>query len=116
MSNHTPEPSYWHENDSYCEINSERDGQIGDSCASSCLGDIDLGIANAARIVTCVNACAGMEDPAAEIDELKRQRDELLEALNMARDYIVCCTCGGPALVGLAQVIDELLDNTEVTK
>ena len=85
MSNHTPEPWYWHENDSYCEINSERDGQIGDSCASSCLGDIDLGRANAARIVTCVNACAGMEDPAAEIDELKRQRDELLNLVKQAR-------------------------------
>ena len=47
---------------------------------------------------------------------LQQQRDELLEALNMARDYIVCCTCGGPALVGLAQVIDELLDKTEGTK
>lgn len=36
---------------------------------------------NARRIAACVNACAGMEDPAAEIAELKRQRDELLEAL-----------------------------------
>ena len=85
MSKHTPEPWYWHENDSYCEINSERDGQIADSCASSCLGDIDLGRANASRIVTCVNACAGMEDPAAEIAELKRQRDELLDLVKQAR-------------------------------
>ena len=36
---------------------------------------------NARRIVTCVNACAGMDDPAAEIAELKRQRDELLAAM-----------------------------------
>lgn len=28
-------------------------------------------LANAARIIDCVNACAGMEDPAAEIAELK---------------------------------------------
>lgn len=39
---------------------------------------------DANRIVTCVNACAGMEDPASEIAELKRQRDELLWALHDA--------------------------------
>ena len=39
---------------------------------------------DALRIVTCVNACAGMADPAAEIAELKRQRDELLVALGVA--------------------------------
>ena len=39
---------------------------------------------DASRIVTCVNACAGMADPAAEIAELKRQRDELLVALGAA--------------------------------
>ena len=39
---------------------------------------------DANRIVTCVNACAGMTDPAAEIAELKRQRDELLSALHDA--------------------------------
>ena len=34
--------------------------------------------ANADRIVSCVNACAGMEDPATDISALKAQRDELL--------------------------------------
>lgn len=43
---------------------------------------------NARRIVTCVNACAGMEDPAAEISELKRQRDELLASLGAAIQLI----------------------------
>lgn len=32
----------------------------------------------AERLVSRYNACEGMEDPAAEIAELKRQRDELL--------------------------------------
>ena len=32
----------------------------------------------AERLVSRYNACAGMDDPAAEIAELKRQRDELL--------------------------------------
>ena len=108
MSNHTPEPWYWHENDSYCEINSERDGQIGDSCASSCLGDIDLGRANAARIITCVNACAGMEDPAAEIDELKQQRDELLDALRSAVETIEWMHgCSSPASDEVEEAIRE---------
>ena len=40
---------------------------------------------NARRIVACVNACAGMGDPTAEIAELKRQRDELLAALEAFR-------------------------------
>jgi hypothetical protein len=40
--------------------------------------------ANASRIVACVNACAGMEDPAAEIERLKAQRDELLRLLELA--------------------------------
>ena len=31
----------------------------------------ELDDANAARIVACVNACAGMEDPAAEIARLR---------------------------------------------
>ena len=31
-----------------------------------------------------VNSCAGMDDPAAEIAELKRQRDELLAVLGAA--------------------------------
>ena len=111
MSNHTPEPWYWHENDSYCEINSERDGQIGDSCASSCLGDIDLGRANAARIITCVNACAGMEDPAAEIDELRRQRDELLglaeRLVQWDLDYPVNCYNGYAGLQALNEIIRD---------
>jgi hypothetical protein len=34
---------------------------------------------NARRIVACVNACAGMEDPAAEIARLQAENDELDE-------------------------------------
>lgn len=59
---HTPEPWDWHNNDVYCEITSEHHGSIGDTCGSSCLGDIALGEANARRIVACVNAMAGIGD------------------------------------------------------
>jgi hypothetical protein len=41
--------------------------------------------ANAARIVACVNACEGFEDPA----DLRAQRDELLKALKAV--YIPFC-------------------------
>ena len=44
--------------------------------------------ANADRIVACVNACAGIEDPA----ELRRQRDELLDALTCLRNRINECS------------------------
>lgn len=111
MSNHTPEPWYWHENDSYCEINSERDGQIGDSCASSCLGDIDLGRANARSIVACVNACEGMEDPAAEIAELKRQRDELLGLVKAVVYHSVPVTVNGTRCAAFPWVEYEAMVN-----
>ena len=42
---------------------------------------INVTVGQFTRIVSCVNACAGMEDPAEEIAELKRQRDELLAAM-----------------------------------
>ena len=86
MSKHSPEPwssdinsSDWH------QIRSSDKNWIADTCASMCDGNIPLGEANAARIVACVNACAGMEDPAVEIEKLKRQRDELLNLVKQAR-------------------------------
>lgn len=36
---------------------------------------------DARRIVACVNACAGMADPAAEIAKLRAERDKLMAAL-----------------------------------
>ena len=41
----------------------------------------DLTESNARRIVACVNACVGMEDPKKEVEELKKDKAELLEAL-----------------------------------
>jgi hypothetical protein len=44
--------------------------------------------ANAARIVACVNACAGMDDPAGEIERLRAEREQLLAALeDFVTDY-----------------------------
>ena len=51
--------------------------------------------ANARLIVACVNACAGMEDPAAEIAELKRQRDELLGLIKCVAYHSISVTVSG---------------------
>ena len=88
MSKHTPEP--WIIDDS-AELSTsfysdDATGSIIGGCQEYMFAhrDIEERRANARRIVTCVNACAGMADPAAEIAELKRQRDELLAALGAA--------------------------------
>lgn len=44
--------------------------------------------ADARRIVACWNACEGMVNPKAEINVLRTQRDELLEALQQAIAWI----------------------------
>ena len=69
MSKHTPEP--WPPFIDVCEPATPHPGINEIVC---------LGLDNYSRARTCVNACAGMGDPTAEIAELKRQRDELLEA------------------------------------
>ena len=86
MSKHSPEPwSIIENNARWNEIYSSDKNWIADTCASMCTGDIKLGRANADRIVTCVNACAGMEDPAAAIEKMRQQRDELLNLVKQAR-------------------------------
>ena len=67
----------------------------------------------AERLVSRYNACAGMADPAAEIAELKRQRDELLESLELARDYVGSLDAGGPVLLGLICVIDDAISKSK---
>ena len=63
---------------------------------------------DARRIVACVNACAGMEDPAAEIAELKLQRDELLAALRSSVETIEWMHgCSSPASDEVEEAIRE---------
>ena len=79
MSKHTPEP--W--KDGFLRVTALNGGMR--VAVTSCDGgNVEIEQANANRIVDCVNACAGMADPAAEIAELKRKRDELLAALGAA--------------------------------
>ena len=88
MSKHTPEPWVF---DDRPDIDTnfysdDATGSIIGGCQEYTFAhrDIEDRFANAKRIVNCVNACAGMADQAAEIAELKRQRDELLSALGVA--------------------------------
>ena len=94
MSNHTPEPwKYEKELSAGCDewlISMDAgDRGRGICIAETRPGSVAGGQANAHRIVTCVNACAGMEDPAAEIAELKRQRDELLRDMQDVLDMLI---------------------------
>lgn len=43
---------------------------------------------NAARIVACVNACAGLSDPAAELARLREQNERMRDALQRALPFI----------------------------
>ena len=67
--------------------------------------------ANAARIVKCVNACAGMEYPAAEIDELKRQRDELLGLVKAVVYHSLSVTVNGTRCAAFPWVEYEAIVN-----
>ena len=88
MSKHTPEP--WR----ICE---PFEGAGGYEIADSAMNRVccDITEINANRIVTCVNACAGMADPAAEIAELKRQRDELLGLVKAVSYHSIPATVDG---------------------
>jgi len=44
--------------------------------------------ANAARIVACVNACAGMDDPQAAIEKLRADNAAMLELLQAAASHL----------------------------
>ncbi len=89
---HTPEP--WHT--FAFEVYDENQQIIADCGLSEDYWGKDGCQANAARIVACVNACAGIHDPQEliigadfalkENRELKAQRDTLLEAIKSHLD------------------------------
>lgn len=58
------------------------------SVATLDAGSDDARRADGFRIVDCVNACAGLPDPAV-VPDLLAQRDDLLAALKAARDDLV---------------------------
>lgn len=66
---HTPEP--WHvpsyASPFFCDA---KDRTVGETCTTLSKG-ADEQAANASRIVACVNACAGIEDPVALMAALR---------------------------------------------
>jgi len=51
--------------------------------------------ANAARIVSCVNACEGMDDPAKDIAALRAENAKLRDAAHEALNEILACVVDG---------------------
>jgi len=91
--NHTKGKWFSHDNGTYIELRSDcPDGEllswtaIGDVCASKYSEAGDLGAENASRIVDCVNACDGMENPIDEIAKLRSERDAAVDELNRLAD------------------------------
>ena len=101
MSKHTPEPWFHHlpsgsQHTAGGYINASADRGDDYICAVYGSGrPCDIVKANALRIVSCVNACAGIEDPEAEIAELKRQRDELLGLIKAVTAHAVMVRVDG---------------------
>ena len=102
MSKHTPEP--WFDDRATHDELYQNIKILGDENRGICWLWIDDAPvddwnseqrANANRIVTCVNACAGMANPAAEIAEMKRQRDELLGLVKAIVYHSVPVTVSG---------------------
>lgn len=60
------------------------DGPCLGGCSFSDGSQRPNGRENETRIVACVNACAGIDDPA----DLRRQRDELLQVLKEVNDNV----------------------------
>ena len=74
MSKHTPEP--WRITTHLCSRDTHIVRRIDGEKHAVCIirtNNADEAEANAARIIACVNACAGMDDPAAEIERLRAE-------------------------------------------
>ena len=99
MSKHTPEPWLIGDRDELSTnfYSDDATGSIIGGCPAYPLALRSLADrqSNARRIVNCVNACAGMTDPAAEIAELKRQRDELLWLVKAVSYHSIPATVDG---------------------
>jgi hypothetical protein len=81
---HTPGKLEWFTNgesswiaavDGGCTVARLGDRELDPDCPQ------DVDEADAARLVDCWNACIGMDDPQSAITTIKRQRDELVKAL-----------------------------------
>lgn len=83
MSKHTPEPWFHHQPSGSHHtaggyINASQDRDDGYICAVYGSGrPCNVTAANALRIVSCVNACAGMRDPEKSIAKMRKKIKQL---------------------------------------
>ena len=106
---HTPEPwvTVTHANGTPTLIH----GQASHIAECWSLDRVHTPTANASRIVACVNACAGMEDPAAEIERLKAQRAELvMDAADIAMQGADAAIQGSDATIQRDDLIKQRAD------
>ncbi len=77
MSQHTPEP--WHQSSRYLY---DKDWHtLAAFCTTNRDAPPEQDIANTQRIVACVNACAGIADPAATLAALRALLDDVADML-----------------------------------
>ena len=76
MSKHTPGRLAVHHHESTDTYTIHVEGRSWESWAIAHVGDCTQDEANARRFAACWNACEGMEDPEAEIAELRRLQAE----------------------------------------
>lgn len=114
--NYTKGKWFSHDNGTYIELRSDcPDGEllswtaIGDVCTSKFSAVGDLGAENASRIVDCVNACDGMENPVDEIAKLRYEIAMLYRLIDdkdseIARMAIIAAKAEN----NLADALDEI--------
>ena len=77
----------------YCVVSTEPVPEVNGSDAEEYYGGHLIGEsmseANAKRIVECVSACDGMDNPADEIAKLRRDRNALLASSKDLMDFIM---------------------------
>ena len=110
---HTPEPWYLQSGDWPAWIRTARDGYVIVRAESPYFGHgaERENRANGERVVACVNACAGMADPAAEIAELRKKAhgwELLIQAVQAMADTT---TEGQPTTEAL---LDKVKENMEL--
>jgi hypothetical protein len=99
---HTPEPWLVNFNSMSVPTISAKYERI--ALVDTCGG---YGPANARRIVACVNACAGMADPEAEIDKIKAERDAS-HAAEMAWERAMMAAIGEDGIKSVSEAIAKL--------
>lgn len=124
MSNikHTPEPWRFKEfpSNDQCFIQADRN-KATDPYDIEVMGDdtnekyypYEQKKSDALRIVSCINACAGMEDPAKEIEELKEQVKMFQHAFNVTEREKQAVTKQRDELKKVLEYVMDRIKNSE---